>query len=293
MVDRIQHRTMRRWNVTPGQVLIRIVLTVIFVTMAYPFFYIISLAVMPYDRYVQSSLHAWPNGFTLLYFQEVLSDPRIVRAFQVSIAKTVIGTVLNVLATTMCAYALSRPSLRLGRLLTLLFIVPLFVSGGPIPYYLTIRATGMLNSFWALVIPGLVTSFYFFVIRAYFRDYPQEIIEAAVIDGAGHLRIFWQIVWPTSKPIIATIALLYATGHWNDYYWPSILVQGDLHTATVVLQNITSNRSVLQNLGLGTQLTPQSFTAAVAAILIIPVLVVYPFIQRHVVRGLMVGSVKG
>jgi putative aldouronate transport system permease protein len=151
----------------------------------------------------------------------------------------------------------------------------------------------MLNTFWALVIPGLVASFYFFVMRTYFRDYPQEIIEAAIVDGAGHLRIFWQIIWPTSKPMIATIALLYATGHWNDYYWPSILVQSDLHTATVVLQNITTNRSVLQNLGLGTQLTPQSFTAAVAAILIIPVLVVYPFIQRHVVRGLMVGSVKG
>ncbi len=270
-------------------------LTLIFVVMAYPFFYIISLAVMPYERYVRSSLHAWPDGFTLLYFQEVLSDSRIVRAFQVSIAKTVVGTILNVLVTTACAYALSRRELRFGRFLTLLFLVPMFVSGGLIPYYLLIRATGMLNSFWALVIPGLVSSFYFFVVRTYFRDYPQEVIEAAVIDGAGHFRIFWQIIWPTSKPIIATIALLYGTGHWNDYYWPSILVQSDLHTATVVLQNITSNRSVLQNLGLGlgTQLTPQSFTAAVAAVLVIPVLVVYPFVQRHVVRGLMLGSVKG
>ncbi len=283
----------RRRVITPGRVIIYAVLLLIFVVMAYPFFYILSLAVMPYDAYVGSSVHALPAGFTLTYFREVLSDSRIVDAFQISILKTVVGTVLNVVATTMCAYALSRRELRFRRVLGLLFVIPLFVSGGLIPYYLVIRSTGMLNSFWALVLPGLVASFYLFVVRAHFINYPQEVIEAAIIDGAGHFRIFWQIVWPTSTPIIATIALLYATGHWNDYYWPSILVQSELHPATVVLQNISTSRSVLQGLGVGTQLTPQSFIAAVAAVLIIPVLVVYPFLQRYLVRGILLGSVKG
>ncbi len=283
----------RRRVVTPGRVIIYTVLLLIFVVMAYPFFYILSLAVMPYDRYVEQSVHALPAGFTLTYFREVLSDARIVDAFQISILKTLVGTLLNVVATTMCAYALSRRELRFRRLLGLLFVIPLFVSGGLIPYYLVIRSTGLLNSFWALVLPGLVASFYLFVVRAHFINYPQEVIEAAIIDGAGHFRIFWQIVWPTSAPIIATIALLYATGHWNDYYWPSILVQSDLHPATVVLQNISTSRSVLQGLGSGTQLTPQSFIAAVAAVLIIPVLVVYPFLQRYLVRGILLGSVKG
>ncbi len=282
-----------RRRVTPGRILIGLSLTIIFFVMAYPFVYVLSLAVMPYDAYVSRSVHALPAGFTPTYFREVLSDARIVRAFEISLLKTIVGTVLNVVATVMCAYALSRKELRYGRILGLLFVIPLFVSGGLIPYYLVIRAAGLLNSFWALVLPGLVASFYLFVVRAHFVSYPQEVIEAAVMDGAGHFRIFWQIVWPTSKPIIATIALLYGTGHWNDYYWPSILVQSDLHTATVVLQNITSNRSVLQGLGLGTQLTPQSFIAAVAAVLIIPVLVVYPFVQRHLVRGILLGSVKG
>lgn len=283
----------RRRVITPGRVIIYAVLLLIFVVMAYPFFYILSLAVMPYDAYVGSSVHALPAGFTLTYFREVLSDARIVDAFQISILKTVVGTALNVVATTMCAYALSRRELRFRRVLGLLFVIPLFVSGGLIPYYLVIRSTGMLNSFWALVLPGLVASFYLFVVRAHFINYPQEVIEAAIIDGAGHFRIFWQIVWPTSTPIIATIALLYATGHWNDYYWPSILVQSELHPATVVLQNISTSRSVLQGLGVGTQLTPQSFIAAVAAVLIIPVLVVYPFLQRYLVRGILLGSVKG
>jgi len=291
MVARPRRPALRR--PTPGQLLIWLVLGLVFLVTAYPFFYVLSLSVMPYDEYVGRAVHAWPAGFTVAYYREILSDARLVRAFEISILKTVVGTALNVVATTMCAYALSRRELRFGRFLSFLFLIPLFVSGGLIPYYLTIRAAGLLNSFWALVLPGLVASFYLFVVRSYFRDYPQEIIEAAVVDGAGHFRIFWQIVWPTSRPIVATIALLYGTAHWNDFYWPSILVQSELHPATVVLQQITTGRSVLQNLGLGTQLTPQSFVAAVAAILIVPVLVVYPFIQRHLVRGILVGSIKG
>ncbi len=276
-----------------AQALIVLVLLVVFLAMAYPFFYVLLLAVMPYEEYVRRPVHAWPAGFTTTYFQEVLRDPRLLGAFQISVLKTVAGTALNVVATAMAGYALSRRELRYGKALGILFLVPLFVTGGLIPYYLVIRATGMVNTFWALIIPGLVSSFYFFIVRTYFRAYPQEVIEAAVVDGAGHFRIFWQIVWPTSTPILATIAMLYGTTQWNEYYWPSVLVQSDLYPATVVLQNISTSRSVLQGLGVGTQLTPQSFIAAVAAILVIPVLVVYPFVQRYIVKGILLGSVKG
>ena len=269
-----------------------VVLGVIFIISFYPFFYVFSLAVMPYDEYVRRSVHIGPAGFTLTYFIEILKDPRLLNGFKISILKTVIGTALNVWATTMAGYALSR-RLKFGRFFNLLFLVPMFFSGGLIPYFLVIRGLGLLNTFWVLVIPGLVASFQLFMVRAYFGDYPQEIIEAAKMDGAGQFRIFWHIVWPTSTPIIATIALLYGTGHWNDYFWPSILVSSDLFPATVILQNIVSNRSMLQGLGLGTQLTPQSFIAAVAAILIIPVLVAYPYLQRYVVKGIMLGSLKG
>ena len=222
MVTRPRRPVLRR--PTTGQLLIWLVLGLVFLVTAYPFFYVLSLSVMPYEEYVRRAVHAWPAGFTVTYYREILSDARLVRAFEISILKTVVGTALNVVATAMCAYALSRRELRFGRFLSLLFLIPLFVSGGLIPYYLTIRATGPLNSFWALVLPGLVVSFYLFVVRTHFQNYPQEVIEAAILDGAGHFRVFWQIVWPTSKPIIATIALLYGTGHWNDYYWPSILV---------------------------------------------------------------------
>ncbi len=281
----------RQW--TLGQVLIWIVLSVIFVVAAYPFFYVLSLAVMPYEEYVKRPVHYAPSGFTLRNFQEILRDQRLVKAYQISMLKTVIGTALNVVVTMMAGYALSRPQLKYRRLLTFLFLVPMFFGGGLIPFYLLIRSLGLLNTFWALILPGLVAPFYLFIVRSYFRGYPQELIEAATVDGAGHFGVFWRIVWPTSTPMIATIALLYGTGHWNDFFWPSILVQQDLHPAIVVLQQITSNRSMLLGLGLGQQLASQSFIAAMSAIVIIPILVVYPFIQRYVVSGILIGSLKG
>ncbi len=278
---------------TPSKIVIYITLIVIFIVTAYPFVYVLSLSVMPYEQYVKQPIHALPSGFTTLYFQQILNDSRLVQAFQVSIAKTVIGTALNVFVTVMGGYALSRPGLKFSRFLTILFIAPVFLQSGLIPAYLNIRSLGLLNSFWALILPGIISPFYILITRTFFIDYPQELLEAAVIDGATEFGIFWRVVWPTSIPIIATLAMLYGVGHWNEYFWSSILVQADLHPASVLLQDMVSNRSVLQGLGVGIQMAPQSFVAAVAALLIIPMLIVYPFLQRYVVQGILVGSVKG
>lgn len=287
---------LRAWERRPsaGQWAVRLVLLAVLALTAYPFVYVFSLAVMPYQNFVRQSVHLGPSGFTLEYFRQILSDSRLVNAFGVSIAKTVVGTGLNVLATTLAGYALSRRELPGGRFLAFLFLVPLFVSGGLIPYFLIVRGLGLLNTFWALVLPGLVSSFNLIIVRSYFQAYPQEVLEAAVVDGAGPWAIFWRIVWPTSTPIIATVALLYGVGHWNDYFWPSLLVQPELHPAQVVLQNMVENRNTLAQMAAsGSQGASQSFIAAMAAVMIVPVLVVYPWIQRYVVKGIMIGSVKG
>lgn len=269
------------------------VLFVVFLVTAYPFFYVLSLSVMPYEEYVKRAIHALPAGFTLLYFQQILGNASLVSAFGVSLAKTLVGTAISVVVTVMAGYALSRPQLRYGKLLTALFIIPIFVGGGLIPTYLNIRNLGLLNTFWALVLPTAVSPFYLLIVRSHFVNYPQELVEAATIDGARPFSVFWRVVWPTSTPIIATMAMLYGVAQWNEYFWPSILVQQNLQPASVLLQNMVTNRSVLLGLGVGIQMAPQSFIAAVAAVLIIPVLVVYPFLQRYVVTGILVGSVKG
>jgi putative aldouronate transport system permease protein len=280
-------------RITPAKAAIYMVLLLIFIVTAYPFFYVLFLAVMPYDNYVQRSVHLLPSGFTTMYFEQILADRRLVQAFSTSILRTVIGTTLNVLATVMAGYALSRPRLRFGKLLGLLFLIPLFAHAGLIPAYLNLRDLRMLNTFWALILPGLVAPFYLFTVRTYFAEYPQELLEAATIDGASQFGTFWRIVVPTSTPIIATMALLYGVGHWNEYFWSSIVVQADLHPASVILQNIAANRSFLQGIGQGVQIAPQSFIAAVASVLIIPTIVIYPLLQRYVVRGILVGSLKG
>jgi putative aldouronate transport system permease protein len=280
-------------KISAGQIAIYAALVLVFLVTFYPFFYVLSLAVMPYEEFVRRPVHAWPSGFTLLYFREILGKAGLAQAFGVSILRTIIGVALNVVTTTLAGYALSRRQLKLGRILTAIFLVPLFFSGGIIPYYLTVRATGLLNSFWALILPGLVAPVWLFVTRTYYLSYPEEIIESATLDGAGPFRVFWRIIWPTSTPLLATLAVMYGTGHWNEYFWSRILVKPDLWPATAHLYNIMQTREILRGLGLGVQVTEQSFIAAVAAMLIIPMLIIYPFLQRYVVQGILIGAVKG
>jgi len=278
---------------TFADLIIVVILSLAFFVTFYPFFYTLSLAVMPYENYVAQRVHVFPSGFTLKAFAEILETPNLARAFANSILKTALGTTLSVVLTIMAGYVMSRRGLRFGRILMVLFIVPLWFGGGIIAYYLVLRAVGLLNTFWAMVIPGLVGPTSMLLVRAYYHDYPEEVIEAAIVDGASHFRIFWRIIWPTSKPIIATMALLIGTGHWNDYFWPSLVVPTEWQPATVILQRLTLNRSLFQSLGLGVQTVHQSFIAAVASCLILPVLVVYPFLQRYIVKGIMIGSIKG
>lgn len=282
---------LRRLTLADG--LIYLLLAIVFVVMFYPFFYVLFLAVMPYENFVREPVHLLPSGFTLAYFSEVFRQPGLARGFVVSLLRTLIGGGLAVVVTTMAGYALSRRQLPFGRVLTFLFLIPMFFHGGIIPYFLTVRSTGLLYTFAALIVPFLVIPLWLFVTRAYFLDYPEAIIESAVLDGAGDFRIFWSLVWPTSTPLLATLAVMYGTFFWNEYFWSRILTQTDLWPATAHLYNIIQTRNMLEGLGTSAQLTQQSFIAAVAAMLIIPVLVVYPLLQRFVIKGMMLGSIKG
>jgi putative aldouronate transport system permease protein len=290
-VPRKTKSRIRRFEI--ADVVIYLLLAVVFLITFYPLFYTLFLAVMPYENYVSQRVHLWPSGFTLKAYQEIFAAPNLARAFANSILKTVLATSLGVILTVMAGYALSRKGMKLTGALIVFFVIPMWFSGGIIAYYLVLRGVGLLNTFWAMVIPGLVGSFSIFLARAYYHDYPQEVIEAAVVDGANHFQVFWRIIWPTSKPIIATLALLIGTAHWNDYFWPSLVVPAEWQPATVLLQKLTTTRNIYQSLGLGARTVPQSFIAAVASLLILPVLIAYPFLQRFVIKGTMIGSIKG
>jgi putative aldouronate transport system permease protein len=278
---------------TAGRIAIYFVLSIVFLIMFYPFFYVVSLAVMPYEEYVRRSVHAFPVGFTALYFRQIFDSPELSRGFLISFSRTAVGVVLSVLVTSMAGYVLARRRIAFTGLITFLFLIPMFFNAGIIPTFLTVRALGLLNTFWALILPMLAAPMWVFIARAYYVGFPPSLIESVYLDGGGEFRIFWSIVWPTSQPIAATLAVMYGTFHWNEYFWSRILVQSDLWPATVHLYQILNQQEVLQGLGVGVRLVQQSFIAAVAAVLIVPVLVFYPFLQRFVVQGIMVGSVKG
>jgi putative aldouronate transport system permease protein len=286
-------RSIRKDGSFWGDALLVIVMLVIALVSFYPFFYVLFLSVMPYERFIATPVHMLPDGFTLTYFREVLKNPSMPHAYLMSVVRTVLGTTLAVLATMFAGYAISRPNLKWGKLLNVLFLIPMFFSAGLIPSYITMNAYGLTNTLWVLILPGLVSPMWFFVVKSTFQEYPREILEACEIDGAGQWRILLRIVLPTSLPTVATLALMYGMGHWNEYFMTRLLVKSDLWTAPVYLFGMINQKITLQGLGLGQRAEPQSYISAVAASLILPILVVYPLLQRYVISGLTAGAVKG
>jgi putative aldouronate transport system permease protein len=275
-----------------GSLLVNVILLLIFVITFYPFFYVLFLSVMPYANYIKQPVHVLPDGFTLIYFQDILKRPEMMTAFGVSILRTLIGTTLSVVITCMAGYALSRRTVKWARFLSFIFLIPMFFNAGLIPYYLVITAVGLKGTFGALILPSLVLPMWMYIARSAFAEYPREIIECATLDGAGQFTIFWKIVWPTSFPIFATLAVMYGTYYWNEYFFARIVVGQDLWPATAHLYNLAQMRTIQSQLGVGVQMIDQSYMAAIAALLIIPVLVIYPLLQKYVIAGVMVGAVK-
>lgn len=193
-----------------GDMIIRIFLLVLAIVSVYPFFYVLFMSVMPYDHFVAQPVHLLPDGFTLEYYRQVTEDPNLPRAFGMSILRTVSGASLSTIATMLAGYGLSRRGLKFGRPLSILFLIPMYFSAGLIPTYIVINSYGITNTFWVLILPGMVSSMWFFVTKSTLTNYPSEIIEACMIDGAGQWRIFWQMIWPTNLPTVATLALMYA-----------------------------------------------------------------------------------
>jgi putative aldouronate transport system permease protein len=291
-MDTASRRRLYGKKILIGDIPIFIFLGIVFFFNFYPFFYVLGQSVMPYENSLRNINWGF-NGFTLFYFQQILQDPSLIRAFGMSLLRTFVGTSLNVCTTMACAYALSRNKMKIQGFLTVLFLIPMFFSAGLIPYFLTITFYGLRNTFWVLVLPGLISPMWLFVTKAHLTSYPQEILDAAHIDGAGQFKVFWKIVWPTSLPIISTLIMMYGIGHWNEFFWTRLLVERNLWTAPVHLFGMMHARVTLQGLGLGIRMQPTSFISAIAAVMIIPVFVVYPFIQRYIVSGMTMGAVKG
>lgn len=242
----------------------------------------------------------WPVDFTLASYQYALSKSEFLDGFLVSLERVGLGFVVNMLLTILTAYPLAkeRSAFRFRHIYAWFFIVTMLFSGGLIPTYMTIKETGLLDSIWALVLPGAVPVFNVILLMNFFRNLPKEIEEAAVIDGAGHWRILWKIYCPLSLPALATITLFTLVNHWNSWFDGLIFMNSpsnyplQSYLQTVIITpdlNAVSSNELLDM----SAVSDRTFKAAQVFLAALPVLVVYPFLQKYFMKGLVMGSVKG
>jgi putative aldouronate transport system permease protein len=241
----------------------------------------------------------WPVDFTLIGYQAVLTSDAILTGFGNSVFYAVVGTIVSVTLTVMIAYPLSRSELVGRKVLIGGVLFTMLFSGGLIPTYMVVRALGLLDTRWALILPTAIAAWQVLIAMTFFRSsIPGELYEAAQLDGASDLRFLWSVVLPLSKPLLAVIALMYGIGQWNSYFSALIYLRSEeLYPLQLVLRNIL----ILNNNGNGTDLANQMEAKQVADLMkfslivvsTVPVLLVYPFVARHFTKGVMLGSVKG
>lgn len=253
---------------------------------------------------VRGGIGIWPRVFSVEAYRSLLTDEQIYNAFFISVARTVITTILNVVLTSMLAFTLSRKEYVLRKFITLVMVLTMYVNAGLIPNYLLISKTLKLSkTFWVYIIPTMFSCFNMIVIRTYISGLPEALAESARIDGANDLRIFWQIIFPLCTPVLATVALFVAVGSWNQWF-DTQLYNGSkkyLYTLQYLLkmklatsmQSANAANATADAIANSTKSTPITIRCAITVVSALPILVVYPFLQRYFVTGMVLGGVKG
>jgi multiple sugar transport system permease protein/putative aldouronate transport system permease protein len=274
-----------------------LVLLVFCAAVIVPFVGVISTSVAPNQQINASGgLVLLPDSVNFNAYRSLFAGGVVTRALFVSVFVTVIGTLLSLTVSCLLAYALSRPGFTAGRPILLIVLFSMLFSPGIIPLYLVVKGAGLLDTIWALIVPSMVSAFNVIVLRAFFSNLPNEITESARIDGAGELKTFGYIVLPLSKAVLSVIGLFYAVGYWNAFFGALLyLNDSKLWPLQLVLRTYVINDTQLGSAELGTELLPPqaSIQMAILVISIVPILLVYPFLQRHFAKGVLTGAVKG
>ncbi|MGO4546280.1 carbohydrate ABC transporter permease [Paenibacillus sp. 2TAB23] len=279
--------------------LIYIVLALFALSTLFPLYFVFVMSVTPYTEVLRNGgFILWPSSFTLQAYKEIFASNRIPDALQITVFITVVGTFLNLLVTSLLAYPLSKKSTPWRNGILLVIIFTLLFNGGLIPTYLVVRELGLYNTIWALFVPGMVSTFNFLIMKTYFESLPQEVEEAARVDGCGDIATLVRIVLPLSAPIMATVGLFYGIGHWNEYFKGIMYVtERNLAPIQVVLRNMIQTPSISQELAVNStnlaMLPPETIKMATVAVAILPIVLVYPFLQKYFIKGVMIGAIKG
>ncbi|WP_018759558.1 carbohydrate ABC transporter permease [Paenibacillus terrigena] len=276
-------------------------LTVILLIVALPLLYILSSSVSSPQAVVSGKVWLFPVDFTLAGYKAVFNNAQIGVGYMNSLFYTIVGTVINVLLTIMIAYPLAKKTFYGRNFVMVLLVITMMFDGGLIPFYMVVKNLHLLDTRWALILPGALAVFQVIVARTFFQtSIPDELSEAAELDGCSDIRFIWSIVLPLSKPIIAVMTLMYAVGHWNAYFDALIFLRSpDLFPLQIILRNILILNSVDPSMmaNVDQMQAQQGLRDLLKYSLIVvasaPVLIIYPFVQKHFVKGVMIGSLKG
>lgn len=273
------------------------VLTLVSVVMLYPLLYMLSVSLS--SRQYVSEIVLWPKGITLDAYKYVFQYELTLSGYGNSLLYTVLGTIISLFLTTCAAYPISKYWLPGRKIIVIFFLITMYFSGGLIPQYIIIRhVLGLYNSIFAIVIPGALNTSYVVIMVTFIRSLPEELDEAAYIDGANEVRVLWSVKLPLLTPILATLTLFYAVAMWNSWFGPFIYLEDESkYPIQLVLRNLMVSFSVdtgqVGGINGNDQLDPTSFNYALTVAVILPILVIYPFIQKFFEQGMMVGSLKG
>lgn len=283
-----------------------IVMVVVFVTTLYPFLNSLAISFNHADDTILGGITIFPRVPTAANYTQIFKNPTIWKAYGITFARTILGAAGGLVVTGALAFGLSRKGLVFRKFYTFFCLIPMYFGGGLIPTYFLIMNMGLRNTFWVYIIPNLVNIWNMILMRSYFQSVPDALEESSRIDGANYVTIFFKIYWPVSTPIIATIALYFGVYHWNDWFMPNIYISNqDLKPMTSVLLGIISEASFAERMAAagagaftgeaskGKQTNVRSITMATMITSIVPIVVIYPFLQRFFLKGIMVGSIKG
>jgi putative aldouronate transport system permease protein len=274
-----------------------VLMVILIIFMIYPFLYILSYSFSEPVK-ITGGLMLWPKGFTLDSYLAVFEQPSLLRAIFISVSRTVLGPVVMIVVTSMAAYVLTRDDLIGVKFLRKFFVFTMYISSGLIPMYLLIKAVGLMGTFWVYIIPAAVSVFNMILIKTYIESLPKSLEEAAMIDGANDLVLYWKVIFPICTPVIAAVVLFTSVEQWNAFIDTQIynVMNPENHTLQYLLYQTVSGAASLEEAKQSQKavnFTPQTIKMAITIITVLPIACVYPFLQKHFAKGLLIGSIKG
>lgn len=285
-----------------ARILITVVLVLAALVCLYPFLNVLAKSFSEGHAIYETPTMLVPHDFTWEAYKYIFGTNVLLKSFSITVFVTVVGTVLNLLFTTTCAYSLSRVQAPGNKLMLWFIVIPMLFGAGLIPQYILLKDLHLIDSIWVLILPSLISPFNVILMRNFFWSIPDSLTEAAMIDGANELQVLRRIILPLSKAIIATVGLFYAVGHWNDYFtglyfindntkWPlqvllkSIIIDlNSMNMGSVNMAQVNDMSKIV--------IQPENIKAAVIIFATVPILLVYPFLQKYFTKGIIIGAVK-